>query len=378
MLRALAVWIAVGVAPANAMSFYIGGTGGRLTTSNWIAASGEITPSTPTEFENFLSDHEYHPDIVYLSSPGGSVSAAMQLGKAFRRRGMTTLVGRSVKPPGEAYDDIQPGECMSACVLAFAGGTFRYYRSTFGYTNISGLPPKEEKNALGLHRFYVDDNREELDLTARAAKTFGIETAQVVMGIEMAYLAEMGVDPLVLTLATVTKPRDMYTLTEAEALHFKLAMPLDLQPEWQLKFHKQAVVAEGQGSFMGGEYRVYLWCPSHSKKQLRLAIKVKATRDFSNDDIKPYRHYISTGKPDCPPGAALLGSCKSSDQEFTISVHEFHQKGDSLELLFNVDGPALAILQSGASFDVASDAPRSVKFFWGVRCGSIRASFQPC
>ena len=178
---------------------------------------------------------------------------------------MTTLVGKSVKVSGEAYDDIEPGECMSACILAFAGGKFRYYRSTFGYTNTSGLAPKEEKNALGLHQFYVDDNREAMDLTARAAKAFGIETAQVVMGVEMAYMAEMGIDPLLLTLASVTKPRGVYTLTEAEALHFKLAMPLDLQPEWQLKLYKQAVVAEGQGSFMGGEHGVSLWCPSHSK-----------------------------------------------------------------------------------------------------------------
>ena len=91
MVTALAVRLTVGVASANAMSFYIGGTGGRLLTSNWIAASGEITPSTPTEFENFLSDHEYHPDIIYLSSPGGSVSAAMQLGRAFRKFSMRRL-----------------------------------------------------------------------------------------------------------------------------------------------------------------------------------------------------------------------------------------------------------------------------------------------
>ncbi|HYP37176.1 MAG TPA: hypothetical protein VEQ62_12640, partial [Stellaceae bacterium] len=73
-----------------------------------------------------MSAHEYHPDIIYLSSPGGSVSAAMQLGRAFRKFNTTTLVGKSVKVSGEAYDDIEPGECMSACILAFAGGKFRY------------------------------------------------------------------------------------------------------------------------------------------------------------------------------------------------------------------------------------------------------------
>jgi len=131
-------------------------------------------------------------------------------------------------------------------------------------------------------------------------------------------------------------------------------MPLDLQPEWQLKLYKQAVVAEGQGSFMGGEYGVSLWCPSHSKKQLRLAVKVKVWRDFSDDEIKPYRHYITTGE-------------LPSDKEFTISVHEFNQKGNSLELTFSIDGTALALLKSGASFHVGSDAPRALKILpWGT------------
>jgi hypothetical protein len=368
IVTALAVWLTVGVASANAMSFYIGGTGGRLLTSNWIAASGEITPSTPTEFENFLSAHEYHPDIVYLSSPGGSVSGAMQLGKAFRKFNMTTIVGKSVKVSDEAYDEIEPSECMSACILTFAGGKTRYYRTAFGKIYPPGSTPEEEKNILGLHQFYVDDNREALDLTAQAANAFGIESAQVVMGVEMAYLVEMGVDPLLLTLASATKPRDMYTLTESEAIHFKLAMPEDLQPEWRLKFYKQALVAEGQGTFIGYDYGVSVWCPSHSEKQLRLAIKVKVWRYFRDDEIRPYQHYITAGKPDyCPPGAALLGNCKSSDREFTISIHELHQKGDTLTLTFNVDGPALAILQSGASFHVGSDAPRAVKILpWGT------------
>lgn len=255
---------------------------------------------------------------------------------------MTTVVGKSIKPPGERFEDIEPGECMSACVLAFAGGKSRYYRGRFGVEFDVAA-----KNVLGLHQFYAvaGASPEELDMTAQAAKAFGIEGAQVVMGVEMAYLAEMGVDPLLLTLASVTKPGDIYILTEAEALHFKIAMPEDLQSEWQLKLHEQALVAEGHGSFEGDEYGVALWCPNHSKTQLLLGLQIKSGIDFREERVRPYQHYITIGEPLSP-----------SYKEFPISLQKVYRKGESIALIFDVDGPALAVLRSGATFGLDSDA----------------------
>ena len=340
----LSVCLAVGAAPASAMSFDDRGNGGNCDTCQWIAASGEITRSTPTEFENFASHHNKYIKIIYLSSAGGNVSAAMQLGRAFRKLGMTTVVGKSIKTPGQLFEDIEPGECMSACVLAFAGGKSRYYRSRFG------VGFNSNKNALGLHRFYAvaGESPDERDMTAQAGKAFGIEAAQVVMGVEMAYLAEMGVDPLLLGLASVTKAGDIYTLTEEEALHFKLAMPEDLQPEWQFKLHEPALVAEGQGSFEGDEYSVALWCPNHLKRRLLLGLRIKAGTDFGEDRVRPYQHYITIGEP-----------LSSSSKKFPISVQEFYRKGDSIALRFSIDGPALAVLQSGVTFGLDSDAGRA-------------------
>ena len=343
-IAALGIWLTVGAAPASvsALSFDDQGSGGNCDTCQWIAASGEITASTPTEFATFAAHHDKSIKIIYLSSPGGSVSAAMQLGRAFRKLGMTTVVGESIKAPGERFEDIGPGECMSACVLAFAGGKARYYRDRFGV----GFDVAA-KNALGLHQFYAvaGASPEELDMTAQAAKAFGIENAQILMGVEMAYLAEMGVDPLLLTLASVTKPGDIYTLTEAEALHFKIAMPEDLQPEWQLKLHEQALVAEGRGSFEGDEYGVALWCPNHLKRQLLLGVTIKASIEFSENRVRPYQHYITIGK-------ALAASYK----EFPIPLLKVYRKSESIALIFNVAGPALSVLQSGATFGLGSDA----------------------
>jgi hypothetical protein len=337
----LTVSLVVGSTPATAMSFDAQGSGGNCDTCQWIAAEGEITPSSPSEFEKFVAAHDQFLKIVYLSSPGGSVVAAMRLGAAFRKLGMTTVVGKSLTPAGERFEDIQPSECMSACVLAFAGGKSRYYRSKFGAASDA------DKNALGLHQFHAMSGTSsgERDMTAQAAKAFGIEGAQVMMGVEMAYLAEMGVDPLLLTLASATNPENIYTLNESEALKFKLAMPEDLQPEWQLKFHGRALVSEGQGSFEGDVYRVALWCPNHSKRRLLLGIRLKANTDFGEDRVSPYQYYFTTGEP-----------LSSSYKHLPISFEEFYRKGDFIALSFGVDGPALALLQSGATFRLDSDA----------------------
>jgi hypothetical protein len=76
-------------------------------------------------------------------------------------------------------------------------------------------------------------------------------------------------------------------------------MPEDLQPEWQLKFDKQALVADGHGSFEGSEYGVALWCPNHSERQLLLALRVKAI-DFTEDRVRPYHYYITVSEPLSP------------------------------------------------------------------------------
>src|SRR4051812_45787876 len=168
-----------------AMTFEDQGSGGNCDTCVWVAASGEITSSRAIEFRSFASNHDKYTTIIYLSSPGGSVAAAMQLGREFRNLGMTTVIGESIKTPGERFPEIRPGAYVSACVLAFAGGKSRYYRSKFGFEYGA------DKNLLGLHQFYTDACPEERNMTAQAAKAFGMESAQMAMGVEMAYLAEM-------------------------------------------------------------------------------------------------------------------------------------------------------------------------------------------
>ncbi|WP_256753629.1 hypothetical protein [Mesorhizobium sp. Mes31] len=106
----------------------------------WISAQGSIEAGTPVLFKRFLKTLDGRKLPIIVNSPGGSVDAALQLGRMIRKNkfeiavGMTTFTGC---PPG--MDLCQPGEgatyfgiasdsgamCNSACPLMFAGGIRR-------------------------------------------------------------------------------------------------------------------------------------------------------------------------------------------------------------------------------------------------------------
>src|SRR5262249_32974578 len=54
----------------------------------WTAAEGEITDATPDAFKRYLNSERYPPALLRLSSPGGSLFGALELGLLVRQ---TTL-----------------------------------------------------------------------------------------------------------------------------------------------------------------------------------------------------------------------------------------------------------------------------------------------
>jgi len=64
-----------------------------------IAASGMITAETPRQFLAYMRDNPAQGATVVLESDGGSVLGALELGRAIRRLGLATTVGRVVERP---------------------------------------------------------------------------------------------------------------------------------------------------------------------------------------------------------------------------------------------------------------------------------------
>jgi hypothetical protein len=102
---------------------------------------------------------------VYFNSPGGSLLAAMTVGRLLRASGFDAHVGR------RSADPRQPGAavCYSACPFGFAGGARRFLA---------------EGSALGVHRAA---NRVPVPDETTFQRLVDLQATQ--------YLAEMGVSP---------------------------------------------------------------------------------------------------------------------------------------------------------------------------------------
>lgn len=108
----------------------------------WIAAEGKILARTPGDFQKVLKRLGDRKLPVLINSQGGSVEAAIAIGRMVRRRGLDVGVARSQIegcPGGDFYTckTLPAGPlrgmptslralCASACTLIFAGGAHRY------------------------------------------------------------------------------------------------------------------------------------------------------------------------------------------------------------------------------------------------------------
>lgn len=148
-----------------------------------IQLSGEIREGDAARLSREVGGLAFGPGSsahVRLDSPGGSLLEGMAIGRAIAD--IPTVVTTDVARPGD-----RPGDCASACVLAFMGGHYRYLR---------------EGSRLGVHQFYPDD---ENSMTGAE----GISVGQVLSAEIVDYMAEMRVDPAFFRKMTEPRPEEI-------------------------------------------------------------------------------------------------------------------------------------------------------------------------
>jgi hypothetical protein len=147
-----------------------------------VYLDGQIDPDAPDRLSRALNDVD-GKIVVWLNSPGGNLFAGMQLGRILRQRGAWTHIIN--------YRTLRPGECYSACGLAFLGGVRRFSENGARY---------------GVHR------------ASLANGTAGdLDLAQDLSAAIASYVREMGVDARLLDLWKKAGPGQMYVLAPQEA-----------------------------------------------------------------------------------------------------------------------------------------------------------------
>jgi hypothetical protein len=160
---------------AKPMTFALG-KNGRL------MATGTIAPGSADAFASEVNARGEYIKTIVLSSPGGSVGDALEMGRLIRTKGFATEVEK---------DKI----CVSSCPLVFVGGVKR----AAGANAI-----------IGVHQVFAPD-------PAEAARHDTMSEAQRVSARCQRYLADMGVD-LKMWVHAMETPKDRLFIFSANEL----------------------------------------------------------------------------------------------------------------------------------------------------------------
>ncbi|MBO0752597.1 MAG: hypothetical protein J2P53_10815 [Bradyrhizobiaceae bacterium] len=186
-----------------------------------IAASGMITADTARQFIAFVRDNALQAAkngqpagqpgaTVVLESDGGSVLGALDFGRAIRRFGFATTVGRVVErraTPFMKYGEATPrGDCQSMCTFVLLAGVQR--------TVPAGA-------RVLVHQIWLGDRRE--DAVASNYTAEDLVVVQRDVGSILQYTIEMGGDPELVELSLKVPPWEpMRALTREEIRRTKL------------------------------------------------------------------------------------------------------------------------------------------------------------
>lgn len=149
--------------------------------------TGQIAPGDADRILDQLESQTTKITQLRLNSPGGSVIDALQLGRTIREDKIDTLLGAG---------DI----CLSACPYMLAAGTERRVH---------------DSAQVGVHQHYFGTN-------SALPAFLAVEDIQRGQGEVMAYLHDMGVDPLIMRHALATPPDEIYVLLPDQLAEYRM------------------------------------------------------------------------------------------------------------------------------------------------------------
>lgn len=228
---------------ADALEYDTGYTGGNCSNCSWISADGEIEEGDAARLAEFITAEgiEYQK-LLIINSPGGNVAAALELGSFLREKRMRIIVGETQQSDAEfaghktqTYD---AGVCASACVFVLMSGVQREIA---------------EGSQIGVHQFApVSDEYGSVATTTSSAQTM--------MAALQGYTIMMGVDPGVLTLASLRKPNEMMWLEvrTSEQLNLLTSRSFLEFPDWSLEPFGGQLIGKVAQEQSNGRTTVYM------------------------------------------------------------------------------------------------------------------------
>ncbi|MGX7872678.1 hypothetical protein ACVDG5_007400 [Mesorhizobium sp. ORM6] len=215
----------------------------------WISAEGSIEAGTPARLKRVLKTLNGRKLPIVVSSPGGSVDAALVLGRMIRQNKLDIGVGKTRFAgcrPGDQdckQDDgkgaryfgiayVNGAFCNSACPLMLAGGIQRFV-GEWAYLGVHQITTTFIRTKLQYRTTYrvVSGRKKILNTKIVSRKNAGTyKTYEMSKAVEKrlaAYLKEMGVERGVLETMKDTPASGIHRLVPQNMLQMKLVTNLD-------------------------------------------------------------------------------------------------------------------------------------------------------
>jgi hypothetical protein len=167
----------------------------------WISAVGIVTADSPRDFDEFSRGRDLAGATVVLDSSGGSVNDSITLGRRFRKLGVLTTVGVSLRGDDARRPDVTPeAYCESMCVFLLLAGKARY------------VP---EAAHVRVHQIWMGDRADDAKAASYTAQDLSIVERDI--GRLAKYTFDMGGTGDLLSLSLSVPPwEDLHRLSPAE------------------------------------------------------------------------------------------------------------------------------------------------------------------
>jgi hypothetical protein len=225
-----------GANPSSRMTFTVEPPTGLLYdgSGRWtIYADGPIDSEASERLRLIVKGRSVPPGTTfYLHSPGGNLRAAIEIGKILRTNSFQTYVGRS----GVLADDpVMPGECYSACTIAYLGGFFRFMY--------------DDRNSFGVHR---------ISKSTKSSDDFDL--GQIAAATVTEYLKEMDIDPAFLSHMTTTSSEEIHLLDRPTLEKLRVVNNGALPPSWTVRAGGGLIYLRGMQESTNGLNKLIFLC----------------------------------------------------------------------------------------------------------------------
>jgi hypothetical protein len=213
-----------------------------------IFADGDLDLQSADKLKQLIKSNKI-PDRskIYLNSSGGSLAGGIELGKIIRENGLYTNVGKldgikeESKIKGITWKDslISPANCLSACVLSYMGGEFRFLLN---------------KSNLGVHRFYGGNSAMDSDIT------------QIASSYVLQYINSMGVNESIFHEMVKAGRDEINILTKNLSNQLNLVNEGYANTAWSIESTTGGIYVKGERNTWRGVNKFLIACDTTNKK----------------------------------------------------------------------------------------------------------------